>query len=95
MDRRIYCWFTRELAAGHMALRWEMSRRFRVLTSGRMISNLPAEQLNRCPTATECPRWLKTSLPSKRPVRRVHLVAGGQGGGGTGYGPRAASELKS
>jgi hypothetical protein len=48
-DRRIYCWFTRELAAGHMARRWDMSRRFRVLTSGRMISNLPAEQLNRCP----------------------------------------------
>jgi hypothetical protein len=28
MDRRIYCWFTRELAAGHIAL--AVGRRFRV-----------------------------------------------------------------
>src|SRR5258707_7788212 len=49
-----------------MALRWHMSRRFRVLTSGRMISNLPAEQLNRCPIATKCPRWLKTSLVNRQ-----------------------------
>jgi hypothetical protein len=34
MDRRIDCWFTRELAAGHIALRWAGD--FRVHKRGRV-----------------------------------------------------------